>query len=312
METAATLTQHDSQGMTAMTDSTSEIQTHGTAFDYETGRRAFMRSLGLGAAGAALLSAGGTLPAQAQSVGAAEVFNFALNLEYLEAEFYLRAAFGRGLADADVTGNGTLGAVTGGRPVDFTTPLLRGYANEIATDEENHVRFLRAILGNARVARPAINFIDSFNTLARFSGLGNTFDAFANETNFLLAAFVFEDVGVTAYKGGSPLIRNNEFLEATAGILAVEAYHAGLIRTVLASRGLYQQAQQISDLRDYFDGPTDIDFGIGTAATPDLVPADVNGIAFSRTPAQVLAIVYGSGTVQPGGFFPNGANGTLR
>ena len=312
METAATLTPHDSQGTKAMMDSTSGSQTNRTEFDYETGRRAFMRSLGLGAAGAALLSAGGTLPAQAQSVGAAEVFNFALNLEYLEAEFYLRAAFGRGLADADVTGTGTLGAVTGGRPVDFTTPLLRGYANEIATDEENHVRFLRAILGNARVARPAINFVDSFNTLARFSGLGNTFDAFANETNFLLAAFVFEDVGVTAYKGGSPLIRNNEFLEATAGILAVEAYHAGLIRTVLASRGLYQQAQQISDLRDYFDGPTDIDFGLGTAARPDLVPTDVNGLAFSRTPAQVLAIVYGNGTAQPGGFFPNGANGTLR
>jgi hypothetical protein len=295
-----------------MSDSTFTTPPNATAFNYETGRRAFMRTLGLGAAGAALLSAGGTAPAEAQSVGAAEVFNFALNLEYLEAEFYLRAAFGRGLADADITGSGTLGAVTGGRPVDFTTPLLRGYANEIAADEENHVRFLRAILGNSRVARPAINFVDSFNTLAQFSGLGNTFDAFANETNFLLAAFVFEDVGVTAYKGGSPLIRNNEFLEATAGILAVEAYHAGLIRTVLATRGLYQQAQQISDLRDYFDGPSDIDFGIGTSAIPDLVPADVNGIAFSRTPAQVLAIVYGSGTAQPGGFFPNGANGVVR
>lgn len=291
----------------------SDIDNAGPKLDYEAGRRAFMRTVGLGAAGAALLgAAGGPVNAQTATVGAADVFNFALNLEYLEAEFYLRAAFGRGLADADVTGTGTLGAVTGGRQVTFATPLIQGYANEIADDEEKHVRFLRAILGSARVARPTLNFTDSFNALARFSGLGNTFDAFANETNFLLAAFVFEDVGVTAYKGAAPLIRNNEFLEATAGILAVEAYHAGLVRALLAGRGLFQQAQAISDLRDYFDGPTDLDFGIGTAARPDIVPTDANSLAISRTPAQVLAIVYASGTAQPGGFFPNGLNGAVR
>lgn len=284
-------------------------------FDFTAGRRAFMKTLGLGAAGAALLG-GSAMTAQAQSVGATEVFNFALNLEYLEAEFYLRAATGAGLTDADVSAgsasNSSVGAVTGGRQVNFTTPLLRGYATEIAQDELAHVRFLRSILGNARVARPALNFTESFNTLARFSGLGNTFDAFANEQNFALAAFIFEDVGVTAYKGAAPLIRNNEFLEAAAGILAVEAYHAGLIRAVLASAGAFQPAQAVSDLRDFYDGPSDLDQGIGTAAQPNIVPTDVNGIVPSRTPAQVLAIVYASGTAQPGGFFPNGLNGAVR
>ncbi|KQP53658.1 ferritin-like domain-containing protein [Methylobacterium sp. Leaf108] len=294
-------------------DRASIIKNEPTGFNYEAGRRAFMRTVGLGAAGAAVLSAtGGQASAQSAGVGAADVFNFALNLEYLEAEFYLRAAFGRGLADSDTTGNGTLGAVTGGRQVAFETPLFQAYANEIADDEEKHVKFLRSILGGAAVARPTLNFVDSFNALARFSGLGDTFDAFANETNFLLAAFVFEDVGVTAYKGAASLIRNNEFLEATAGILAVEAYHAGLVRTLLAGRGLFQQAQAISDLRDFFDGPSDIDFGIGTAANPDIVPTDANSLAISRTPAEVLAIVYASGTSQPGGFFPNGLNGLVR
>jgi len=296
--------------MTAMMNNV-DTNEPGATVDYQNGRRAFMRTLGLGAAGAALLGMGGNA-AQAQTVGAAEVFNFALNLEYLEAEFYLRGAFGRGLADSDIQGQGTLGGVTGGRQVTFDTPLVRAYAQELASDEEAHVRLLRGILGNARVARPAINFVDSFNALARFSGLGNSFDAFANETNFLIASFVFEDVGVTAYKGATPLIRNNEFLEVAAGLLASESYHAGLIRAVLAARGLFDPAQRISNLRNFFDGPADTDQGIGTQQSPNLFPADANGLPYSRTPAQVLAIVYADGQARPGGFFPNGANGAVR
>jgi hypothetical protein len=298
-------------------------------------------AMGLGTIG--LFSAGNLLPATARAqagVGGAAtdaaVLNFALNLEYLEAEFYVRAVTGNGLPASLTTGKGSLGGVTGGRAVPFVTPTIRRFATEIAADERAHVAFLRTALGDAAVARPALDIQSSFTAAARAAGLiqpGDIFDPYADENNFLLAAYLFEDVGVTAYKGASPLITNKAFLEAAAGILAVEAYHASNIRTVLYERGietpslgLIEASLAISNARDSLDGPTDLDQGvvqvddqgnIVTAAdgTPvaNIVPTNPNGVAFSRTAGQVLNIVYLTPRAAiSGGFFPNGANGTIK
>ena len=286
--------------------------------DLSAGRRAFLRAAGFGAVGAAALISGGQ-PSLAIAAPAADaatdaaILNFALNLEYLEAEFYLRAAYGKGLAAADTTGKGKKGGVVGGRKVAFTSKVIAEYAREIAGDEEAHVKFLRGALGNGKQARPKIDFTNAFTAAARAAGLikkTETFDAFANDTTFLLAAFIFEDVGVTAYKGAARFLENKDFLEAAAGILAVEAYHAGEIRTLLYQRGLVKEAGAISDLRDSADGKGDRDQGIVLRKKANIVPTDANGLAFSRTPEQVLKIVYLGGD-DKGGFFPNGLNGTL-
>ncbi len=120
------------------------------------------------------------------------------------------------------------------------------------------------------------------------AGWYETFDPYASDNNFLAGAFIFEDVGVTAYKGAAPLTDNKSFLAAAAGILAVEAYHAGGIRTMMAMCRLFAQANAISTLRDRTDGQEETDQSLGGIQRVNIVPANQNSIAFERTPRQVL------------------------
>jgi hypothetical protein len=256
----------------------------------------------------------------------ADVLNFALNLEYLEAQFYSYAATGAGLPSSLLSGAGSQGAVTGGRQVAFVDPLVAQYAREIAADEQAHVAFLRRAIGSTAVSQPAIDIGTSangaFSSAARAAGLigaGASFDPYANDENFLLGAYIFEDVGVTAYKGASPLITNKTFLEAAAGILAAEAYHAGLVRTVLYRKGietpsLTDATEAISNARDSLDGSSDLDQGVrGSGGASNIVPADSSAVAYSRSTGQVLNIAYlNRMATDRGGFFPAGVNGSIR
>jgi hypothetical protein len=285
-------------------------------------RRSVLKTLGIGALGVGSLSLlrneAFAAPSPEQD---AAVLNFALNLEYLEAEYYTYAVSGVGLQQMGIAvwGSGTPGPVTikSNPKVNFATPAIQQYAEEIASDERRHVRFLRNALnaaGVSPVARPAINLRESFMVAAEAAGLGKGFDPFANEVNFLIGAFIFEDVGVTAYKGAAPLIENKGYLEAAAGILSVEAYHAGVVRTLLYQLGDQTRAaaQAISDLRDAVDGSTQDDQGVVLSGKANLVPADDNGLTYSRTTRQVLNIVYLGKNATSGGFFPAGLNGAIK
>ncbi|WP_020500187.1 ferritin-like domain-containing protein [Sciscionella marina] len=306
-------------------------------------RRRFLRSAGLtglGVVGASALGGGALSALDAPAAHAAEtandagqlsdasVLNFALNLEYLESQFYLHAVTGAGLPASMTGGTGKQGGVTGGRAVPFRSQKLRSFAREIAGDEHAHVKFLRTALGSAAVAQPAIDLQHSFTAAAQAAGIvakGHSFDAFACEENFLLAAFLFEDVGVTAYKGAAPLVQNKTYLEAAAGILATEAYHAanvrtelyqthtGLLGTGLFGRDLREAAGKFSDARDSLDGKSDDDQGIvDSNGQANIVPTDGNGVAYSRSAPNVLNIVYLTPKqASSGGFFPAGVNGDI-
>jgi hypothetical protein len=286
-------------------------------------RRRFLRNAsvaGLGVVGAGLLvgTEGGRANAATDSTPISDgaILNFALNLEYLEAEFYSNAVYGHGLPSSMTTGKGTLGPVQGGHEVPFQSQSLKQFATEIAKDEYDHVAFLRSALGSAAVARPEININSAFTAAATAAGLikkGQTFNVYASEDNFLLGAFIFEDVGVTAYKGAAPLISNKTYLGAAAGILAVEAYHAANIRTVLYDRGLAEAANAISLARTRLDGPGQDDQGVTVRGHANIVPTDANGLVFGRTPGRVLNIVYLTPSVaKSGGFYPHGVNGQLN
>jgi hypothetical protein len=301
-------------------------------------------------------SNGNVTPAATSGSGYSDtdILNFALNLEYLEAEFYLRAATGSGLQSSDTTAGSaspyqTVGSVTVGyaAQVGGASATQLEIINEIAFEEQQHVRFLRAALGAAAIPRPAID-LSFFGPLAIAAGIYTSsqpaFNPFASFQTFLLGAFIFEDVGVTAYAGAAPLISASGvasgYLTAAAGILAVEAYHAAYIRTALtaidvaAGNSTYTTiANQIATLRSTLTvgnsgapstgtGNT----GVAGSSTSDevklVVPTSTstpsaivacdssNAIGFARNVNQVHHIVYGSPTVgvKSGGFFPSGTN----
>src|SRR5688572_3505132 len=107
--------------------------------DQTTSRRTALKMLGVAGAAAVFPSLGKAGAASAQGPSDADIFNFALNLESLETEYYLRGAFGRGMSGADIGRNP--GPVNGGRLVPWQNPDLRYFMEEVALNELRHVRF---------------------------------------------------------------------------------------------------------------------------------------------------------------------------
>lgn len=316
-----------------------------------------MLSLGTSAL-AGLVLAGVTKNAKAATLTDTDILNFALNLEYLEANFYNLAVNGATIdklsTPIGITGTGTQGTVVckgsnnyASCKVNFAIPTIAAYAKETAIEEGKHVSFLRGALSTSAVAQPQIDLFNSFNMLAVGAGVGPSFDPFGSDAAFLIGAYIFEDVGVTAYHGAAGSITSSSNLSAAVGIHAVEAYHAGLVRTAInaydgGSGTLTKITQQISAFRSLLANPTSApttqstdggikgadDQGIdntvkvalnsssATFSSTTIVDADNNSIGFARTPQQILSIVTGVSPAAASGnkgvFFPAGLNGTVN
>ncbi|MDQ3672040.1 MAG: ferritin-like domain-containing protein [Actinomycetota bacterium] len=150
--------------------------------------------------GGGLIGGGAVLSALFAEAGKAatqtdlDIGNFALTLEYLEAEFYTEAV--------------AMGAIS--------NPRVRRFAQVVAAHERTHVRALKQMLGASAVAKPSFNF------------QGTT----ESEAKFKATAQVLEDTGVMAYAGQAPLVESNAVLKAALAIHTVEARHASWIRHI--------------------------------------------------------------------------------
>lgn len=163
-------------------------------------RSSFLKKAGLGAAAVAGSSAFlGVTPslASAASVPGSDVaiLNFALTLEYLEAEFYR-------VAKANRVGSGQQD--------------LTAFINVVARHEAAHVAFLQGALGAKAVKKPTFDFKD----------------AVTSQDKFRATAQVLEDTGVQAYLGQAANIKSKKILGAAGSILPVEARHAAWIRDI--------------------------------------------------------------------------------
>ena len=127
--------------------------------------------------------------------GDAEILNFALTLEYLEATYYERAL----------------------KQVKGLSADTKKLATEIRDNEMAHVEGLMVAikdLGGTPVKAPKVDFAG----------------AYASEKSFLKLAVTLEDTGVSAYNGAAPGIESKDILAAAGGIVQVEARHAALVR----------------------------------------------------------------------------------
>lgn len=260
-------------------------------------RRSFLTKIGIATAAVGAAGTIGLQRASAQTSMDIEILNFALNLEYLEAEFYTYAVSGNSITNYGVGINGNAnganptggGYTMGGSPVSFSNSLVFSaqVAAEIAADERAHVNLLRGVLGAQAIAKPNIN-------------LGALGFGFGNQNDFLKLARIFEDIGVSAYAGAAPSL-SSTVIGTAAQILAAEAEHVANIRLQVARLGI-ATAPPLDGV-DILPPPSNPNQYFSLSA---------QGLCATRTPGQVLYLAYGNQVgVTQGGFFPNGANGAI-
>ena len=268
-------------------------------------RRRFLSTL---AAAGAIAAAGGALSGR-QALGQAaatppiaDVLNFALNFEFLEAEFYTYGSAGKAY--------GTAGAVLNPPKVTLTGNE-QAVAAALALDETNHITVLQqaiTMLGGTPITEPTIDF-----------SAGGTMPAVTTNLAFFAAARQFTALGNSAYAGAAAdLISNPTILTTASQILGAEAQHLGVVNYLCATLGITPTTDGQIDAQDVPPNGTAAIFTITPIAVTAANPAPAVGIA--RSPAQVLGVAYGvskpttttppAGTVK-GGFFPNGVNGNI-
>jgi hypothetical protein len=146
-------------------------------------------------AAGAVYGAGAVAPFISTALGAAtsdiDILNFALTLEYLEADFYK----------------------VKGKTVGLSAQA-KSLAVSFGDQEAEHVSALAKAItasGGKPAAKPTFSF------------------PVTNQTSFLKLAYLLENTGVSAYNGAGPSLSNKQLLAAAGSIVQIEARHAASI-----------------------------------------------------------------------------------
>ncbi|KAI3696579.1 hypothetical protein L6452_28965 [Arctium lappa] len=260
-----------------------------------------------------------------------DLIEFPLNLEFLEAEYFLYGALGCGLdhIQPNLTDGGP--PPIGARKANLS-PLIRDIITQFGYQEVGHIRAIKSTIPG--FSRPLLNLsAQSFATVinnAFGKPLYPLFDPYANDINYLISSYIIPYVGLTGYVGANPNLQSPIAKMLVAGLLGVEAGQDAVLRCLL-----YERATQIVSpygitVSDFTNKISELRNKLGRAGLKDeglIVPpylgaegkiegnilsGDTNSLSYGRTPEEILRIVYGSGKEQvPGGFYPHGANGTI-
>lgn len=127
-----------------------------------------------------------------------KILNYALTLEFLEAEFYKQAVANQAFG---------------------SSAALKAFAETVAEHEAKHVAFLKKALGKSAIKSPTFDFGDTVSDQAKFAATSQ----------------VLEDTGVSAYLGQVGNVAQRAVLSAAGTIVTVEARHAAWIRDINGS-----------------------------------------------------------------------------
>lgn len=257
----------------------------------------------------------------------ADLILVALNLEYLESEFFLFGAAGIGLdgfaPDLAAGGPPPIGAQQAN-----LDNLTRDIIYQFGLQEVGHVRAIKQTIPDAfpRVLLDLSKEVFDKTMQAALGKLPSFFDPYANSLNYLLASYLIPYVGLTGYVGANPQLQSTRARRLVAGLLAVESGQDAVIRTLLYEKKEQQVlgitvgeiTAKLSDLRNKLGQSGIVDEGLVVPeclgpegnTTGNVLAGDPNSVGYARTPEQIFSIVYASGNAsQPGGFFPDGGQG---
>ncbi|KAE9601518.1 hypothetical protein Lal_00040575 [Lupinus albus] len=253
-----------------------------------------------------------------------DLIEFFLNLEYLEAEFFLFGATGHGL-DSFAPELAQGGPSPIGAKMANLDPLTKNVIYQFALQKIGHLRAVKRTVKG--FPRPLLNIsMEAFAQIMHNSAgelLDPPFNPYANFINYLFASYLIPYLSLTGYMGASPQLQNATSKKLVAGLLGAESGQAGVIQSMVDTRPrvlalpynitVEEFENLISKQRNELGRKCLKDEGLEAPIFARKVYAyDKYIIPCPTTPKEILRIVYGGGDEHvPGGFFPKGAHGSI-